>query len=130
MRKLLLVSALMLGSSLAFAQFTGPSTDNVQAEVANKLENVLSVEQARHLKDDTKVILEGKIVEHLGGDKYRFKDQSGEITIEIDHDDWRGVKVGPEDTVVIYGEVDHHRHKPTDIDVDRVVKKSGEVVAE
>lgn len=128
MRKLLLVSALVLGSSVAFGQFTGPSVDG-QGKATGKLENVISVEQARHLKDDTKVVLEGQIVEHLGGEKYLFKDQSGEITIEIDHDDWRGVEIGPEDTVIIYGEIDHHRHKATDIDVDRVMKKSGEVIA-
>lgn len=128
MRKLLLVSALVLGSSVAFGQFTGLSVDG-QGQATGKLENVISVEQARHLKDDTKVVLEGQIVEHLGGEKYLFKDQSGEITIEIDHDDWRGVEIGPEDTVIIYGEVDHHRHKATDIDVDRVMKKSGEVIA-
>lgn len=124
MRKLTLITALILGSSVAFAQFTGPaSTSGFKGPSAEAQSGTITVEQAIAARDDSKVTLEGTIVKHLGGEKYLFKDATGEIEIEIDHDDWNGVQVGPTDTVIIYGEVDHHRHRATDIDVDRIIKK-------
>ncbi|MHC5224524.1 NirD/YgiW/YdeI family stress tolerance protein [Ignatzschineria sp. LJL83] len=119
MKKLALVTAMILGSSVAFAQFT----DGNSPEGFTGTQNITTVAVAKEAKDDTKVTMEGTIVKHLGGEQYLFKDATGEMEIEIDHDDWKGVQVGPEDTVIIYGEVDHHRFKPTDIDVDRIIKK-------
>lgn len=124
MKKLTLVTALILGSSVAFAQFTGPaSTAGYKGPSAEGANGAITVEQAISARDDSKVTLEGSIVKHLGGEKYLFKDATGEIEIELDHDDWNGLQVGPDDTVIIYGEVDHHRHRATDIDVDRIMKK-------
>ncbi|MHC5224968.1 YgiW/YdeI family stress tolerance OB fold protein [Ignatzschineria sp. LJL83] len=119
MKKLLLVTTLVLGSSVAFAQFTGDTaTGGFTGE-----KTITTVTDAKTLRDDTKVTLEGNIVKHLGGKQYLFKDATGEIEVEIGRKDWRGVQVGPEDTVIIFGEVDHHRHRPTDIDVDYLMKK-------
>lgn len=123
MRKLTLITALILGSSVAFAQFTGPASTSGYKGPSAETSGTTTVEQAIGLRDDSKVTLEGNIVKHLGGEKYLFKDATGEVEIEIDHDDWNGLQVGPEDTVIIYGEVDHHRHRATDIDVDRIMKK-------
>ncbi len=122
MRKLTFVAALLVSSSVAFAQFTGETaTGGFTGPSAEK--DIITVADALTARDDTKVTLEGSIVKHLGGENYLFKDATGEISIEIDHDDWNGVQVGPEDTVIIYGEVDHHRRRATDIDVDRIIKK-------
>ncbi len=124
MRKLTLITALILGSSVAFAQFTGPaSTSGFKGPSAEGANGATTVKQALSARDDSKVTLEGTITQHLGGEKYMFQDATGQIEIEIDHDDWNGLQVGPSDTVIIYGEVDHHRHKGTDIDVDRIMKK-------
>ncbi len=130
MRKLILATTLVatcaLGSSVAFAQFAGPSSAggfvDKNAPAAPKGQ-VVSVKDAIALRDDTKVVLEGKIVEQVGKEKYLFKDATGEVIVEIDNDDWKGVQVTPKDTVLIYGEVDHHRHRPTDIDVDHIMLK-------
>lgn len=122
MRKLTFVTALLIGSSVAFAQFTGESAkEGFTGE--STTDKITTVKEVVAKRDDTKVVLEGSIVKHLGGENYLFRDATGEISIEIDHDDWNGVQVGPEDTVIIYGEVDHHRHRDTDIDVDRIIKK-------
>lgn len=83
---------------------------------------VVSVEQARGMRDDAKVHLSGNIIQHLGKDKYLFRDASGTIHVEIDHDKWGGQSVGPEDLVEIYGEVDKDWNS-VEIDVDRIVKK-------
>lgn len=84
-------------------------------------ENIVTVMQVKEMRDDTDVILKGKIVGQLKGDKYTFEDSTGSITVEIDEDDWRGQTVTPADTVKIYGEVDRGLTK-TEIDVDTIQK--------
>lgn len=79
--------------------------------------------QAKEMWDDTRVILRGNIVQALGGEHYLFRDQSGEIVLEIDHEKWVGLQVGPEDTVEIYGEVEKDFIGPVKIDVDRMIKR-------
>ncbi|ULQ58896.1 NirD/YgiW/YdeI family stress tolerance protein [Brucepastera parasyntrophica] len=83
---------------------------------------VSTVAEAKKMRDDTNVSLEGKITRHLGGDKYLFTDSTGTVRIEIDEDKWGGLNVGAEDVVIIYGEVDKKVGK-VEIDVDRIVKK-------
>ena len=119
MKKTLAVSALalLLGiSGQAVAQtksqggYTGPTIDAV------------TVVEAQKLSDDAPVVLVGKITKNLGGEKYIFTDSTGDITIEIDNEDWNGLNVGPEDIVEIRGEVDKD-FTSFEIDVDTVVKK-------
>lgn len=78
-----------------------------------------SVTDALKQKDDTPVTLEGHITEHLHKDKYLFADKTGTITVEIDHEDWKGIDVTPADTVRIRGEVDKGWYD-TEIDVDSI----------
>lgn len=78
-----------------------------------------TVAEALGYSDDTPVVLVGKIKRSLGDEKYLFKDSSGTVTVDIDNDDWRGITVTPNDTVVIEGEVDKDFFK-TQIDVDTV----------
>lgn len=124
MKKGLFLAALLFLASSSFAQYSG----NMKSNISNKtggytaMKQVTTVEQAKNSRDDTRVMLEGKIIEHIAKDKYLFIDNTGNITIEIDHDDWRGVVVGPNDTVVIYGEVDKD-FKKIKIDVDYIEKK-------
>ncbi|MBQ4132666.1 MAG: YgiW/YdeI family stress tolerance OB fold protein [Desulfovibrionaceae bacterium] len=81
-----------------------------------------TVAQAKEMWDDTHVVLKGNIIRALGGEHYTFRDQSGEITVEIDHEDWRGQQITPQDTVEIYGEVEKDFAEAVKIDVDRIVK--------
>ena len=82
---------------------------------------VLTIQQAKSMKDDSKVLLEGSIVQKNGHEKYLFQDSTGTIMVEIDDDDWHGLVVSPTDTVRIYGEVDRGLFK-TEIDVDLIQK--------
>ncbi len=116
-----LLTALTIASCIAlntegFAKpknggFTGPSVE------------VITVEQAKGMKDDTFVILQGNIKQNIGKELYVFTDASGSINIEIDDDDWNGVFVGPDDLVEIRGEVDKGLTK-IEIDVDQIKKIS------
>lgn len=81
-----------------------------------------TVKEAQGMRDDTRITLNGQIVQHLGGDRYLFKDHTGSIRVEIDDDEWMGQTVGPDDTVEIYGEVDKDWNS-VEIDVKRLTKK-------
>ena len=117
MKKIVLVSALVLASTGAFAAqntqvakggFSGPSAVTVN-----------TVQIAQEAKDDTPVTLTGYIIASLGDEEYQFKDATGEMIVEIDHRDWNGIEATPETKLVIQGEVDKE-WKHTAIDVNTV----------
>lgn len=88
--------------------YTGPGPD------------LVTVQQALSLPDDSGVTLKGKIVKSLGDESYTFQDATGSIEVEIDHEIWRGQQVGPNDTVVIIGEMDKDWTK-TSVDVSSLI---------
>jgi uncharacterized protein (TIGR00156 family) len=65
----------------------------------------ITIGEARNLPHDSWVILTGNIVNSLSDKKYTFRDSTGEITVEIDRDKWRGLSVGASDRVEISGEL-------------------------
>lgn len=91
------------------AGFSGPGSDNG-----------VTVQAAKNMRDDAHVTLTGSIVKRLGDEKYLFRDATGEITVEIDDDDFRGQHVTPQNTIRIIGEVDKEFGRATEIDVDRL----------
>ncbi len=84
-------------------------------------ETIVTVKQVKEMRDDVNVVVQGKILQRMGDEKYLFEDGTGSITVEIDKEDWRGQTVTPADTVKLYGEVDRGFLK-TEIDVDYVEK--------
>jgi uncharacterized protein YdeI (BOF family) len=100
MKKAMTGLGLSLVAVAAFAQgsggFTGP--DNLRV--------VTTVEAAALAKS-------------LGDERYEFRDDSGTIVVEIDGDDWHGIKATPETRIELRGEVDKE-WKSTEIDVDSV----------
>ena len=82
---------------------------------------ILTVDQVKGMGDNSKVWVEGMIVQKNGDEKYLFQDSTGSIIVEIDDDAWHGLVVGPTDTVRIFGEVDHGMFN-TDIDIDYIEK--------
>lgn len=87
--------------------FKGPASQN----------NESTVQQAKNMRDDSRVTLTGKIVSRIGGDKYIFRDATGEITIDLDDEDFRGQTVTPQNTVRIFGEIDKEFGHGTEVDV-------------
>ena len=83
--------------------------------------SIVSVADAKNMKDDAYVVLQGTIQQNLGDENYLFKDDSGTVVIEIDDDDWNGVTVGPQDVVIIKGQVDKGWTN-VEIDVDEISK--------
>ncbi len=81
---------------------------------------VIGAAQVKEMRDDANVTLRGNIVQHLGGDDYLFRDATGTVQVEIDHDKWNGRKVTPTDVVVLHGEVDKDLFSVS-VDVEQVV---------
>ena len=102
--------AVVLGAalSLAQAQYVGPSSTKSPATVAEVLKAPV---------DDQEVVLRGHILEKLSKDKYRFADNSGEIRVEIDLEDFRGQTISDSTVVEIRGEVETSFVKSPEIDV-------------
>lgn len=107
----LAIAPLGLLSPVAQAQYTGPGASSA----------VTTVAEARDQPDDQAVVLKGTLVAKIGEERYRFRDASGEIDVEIDDDDLPNRQaIGADTEVELHGKVDTHRSKPTDIDVDHV----------
>ena len=107
----LIIAPFALAIAPAQAQYTGPGATPAATTVAD----------ARQQRDDQPVVLRGTLVAKLGHERYRFKDATGEIEVEIDDKDLPTQAIGASTMVELHGEVDTHRIQPTDIDVDRVV---------
>lgn len=97
-KRLLLISCCVIGllASHPLAQFSGPSVAGRPSTVA----------EARDARLGSYVTLTGNIVDHLRSDYYTFRDQTGDIRVEIATSVWRGRAVGPDDKVRLLGEVD------------------------
>ena len=97
--------------------FTGPNS-----AVTQNLNTVGEILNSRGMYDDMPVALTGRITRSLGGENYMFSDDTGEILVEIDHDDWYGLKTTPDTLVIINAEIDTDRGRPS-LDVKRILAK-------
>lgn len=90
-------------------------------------ENVVieTVADAKDKADDTIVVLQGQIVKALGDDKYQFTDETGEIILDIDQEDFDGVTVTEGEIIQITGDIDKEMMKPAEVDVKHIKKMNG-----
>ena len=97
-----------------------PSMGGFQGPVGGSQANTVAA--ALKCWDDAPVSLTGNIVERRAGsdDKYMFRDATGQILADIDHELFFGKTVTPQTRVRIFGEVDKDMMKPTKIDVKRL----------
>jgi len=115
--------------ALAALPFILPAAANAQGgfvespAMQTKAQNVVATAaEVKTLRDDAKVVLRGNILRKLGDEKYAFRDQSGEIVLEIDDDLWRGQTVTAQDTVEIRGEVDRDWGNSIEVEADSIKK--------
>ena len=97
------------GPSASYGGFQGPTGGTENDTVAKALK----------AWDESPVLLTGNIVERLAGsdDKYMFRDATGQVIVDIDHELFWGKTVTPANTVRIAGEVDKEMFEATKIDV-------------
>lgn len=98
----LIGSSSLLFSTSAFAAYRGPEAGPANRPGARP-DAAASV---RHMPDDTRVVLEGRIVNHRRGDCYTFRDRSGETLLEIRRKAWRGVDADHRTLVRVFGKTD------------------------
>ena len=94
-----LTGLIMLSAVLtlpAMAAYNGPGPAN----------HVKTAADAAKAKDDTPVELTGYLVQSLGDEKYLFRDDSGDVEVEIDNALWRNIEVNSDTKVTLKGEVD------------------------
>ncbi len=128
------VLALFLSIGGAMANFDGPdaqlkpvpdkatvATNNGKGGFVDGNETIVTIKQVKEMRDDIPVIVQGKIIQRMGDEKFLFEDNTGSITIEIDDDAWRGQTITPADTVKIYGDVDRGIFT-TEIEIDYIEK--------
>ena len=109
----LAVGLLALVTFTVYAQqggFSGPGSQGVQGGFGGPSASPTRVAQAMTLRDDSPVILRGKIERFLGNEKYTFSDSTGSMTVEIDRRIWGTLSVNENDTVEISGEIDRERN--------------------
>jgi len=96
MKQIIVFLLVLVLSVPLFADFDGPGAAS----------RAIPVSSIRSLRDDDKVTLEGFLVKQLSEEHYLFRDDSGEIEVEIDEEDFRGIRVTETTAIRIYGEVD------------------------
>lgn len=116
-----ILATIVFSSLPAMAAFEGPGSPAQGAGYDGPISGSLAntVAQARQLADDAPVVLTGKIISQIAGkkDEFIFRDQTGEIRVEIDDDVFAGRRVTQHDTVRISGEVEKDFGKEVEIDV-------------
>lgn len=122
MKKMIIASALVLTLAITTSPMAAGFNSQPTGGFKGPGLETSTVKQALTLSDDTPVVLVGQIERAVGNEKYIFKDATGSVTVDIDNEDWRGLTVTPQDTIVIEGEVDKDFFK-TEIDVDTVSLK-------
>lgn len=90
--------------------FSGPGGTSgqlvTQGGFVGGSQSIITVEQAKQLRDDAWVTLEGNIISRIGHEHYQFKDSTGMIIVDIDDKYWNGQNVTPDTKIRIEGEVD------------------------
>ena len=121
MKKFALATLLALSTSAAFAGFNGNNAQ-VGFQGGNQVQQ-LTVKQALSAQDGSVISLVGNITQQLDDDEeYVFTDGSDQIKVDIRNRAWRGLNVGPQDKIRIYGRVDNDAFQRTEVEVFRVEK--------
>jgi len=84
---------------------SGSGRMNTRQGQALTITQPITVNEARNLPNDSWVIAAGNIINFVGKEYYTFRDSSGEISVEIKREVWRGLSVGVSDMVEIHGDL-------------------------
>lgn len=115
----LLLLTLACPAMAAQSGFQGPGQSAGGFQGPTTAVRVDTVAAALKARDDAPVLLTGHIVERLAGsdDEYNFRDATGTIMVEIDHEVFAGRTVTPADRVRLSGKLDKEMMEPTKVDV-------------
>lgn len=123
-----LTAALIAAPALTLAQtaggYTGPSS-KAAAPAGYKGPTNVPLVTAKQLldngKDDQHVRVQGKLLNHKGGDDYEFADASGKMTVEIEPELFpQGAAVDQNTVVELIGEFDKETFGESTLDVQQI----------
>ena len=100
--------AVLALSTNAFAGFDGP----------RGMPKEVTVDSISDMKDETIVIIKGYLVKQINRGHYLFKDDTGNVEVDIKGQVFRGANVTPETQIRLRGEVEKDLFKAATVDVD------------
>ncbi|MBF0785878.1 NirD/YgiW/YdeI family stress tolerance protein [Muribacter muris] len=117
MKKVFTLVSLFALSSFANAGFNGnQSAGGGFSQDGKTLPSAITtVAQALKAQDDAPVQLTGYITRQIDNDEFMFKDNSGEIKIDVEDEAWQGQNITPKNKITIYGKVDKDWHNSVDV---------------
>lgn len=123
MKKISMMALLgVMATAAAFAGSGNMMNDNMNNNTNNNMMEVVTIEQAKAMPDDSPVIIRGYLLRQNGENSYVFQDTTGTINLEIDAEDWGGLTVSPTDFVEVWGEVDKNGMSMIEVDVSAIKK--------
>lgn len=114
MKKISII-ALVLGVYAGNATAAGSTSQMAMNNTMN------TVAQAKNMRDNSPVIVVGRITNSMGDGMYLFEDGTDTIIVDIDDNAWHGHTVSSNDNVKLYGQIDASSDGTT-IDVNYVEK--------
>ena len=120
------VTVALAASALSSAQPTGYAGPSSKATAkGNAVPANIPLMTAKQLlengKNDQYARLQGKLVNHKGGEDYEFVDASGKITVEIDDDRFpAGVRIDQNTMVELTGEFDKNMLRDSTFEVEQI----------
>lgn len=103
---------------------------NAAGQFVSDSASVQTVATVKQMNDNAWFTLEGHIVKQVREEKYIFRDQSGEIEVEIDNDKWKGRKVDPSTKIRIAGKVEKEWLRSMEVEVKRIELVDGDIKAQ
>jgi len=121
MKKQILIFSCLLAVQSAWAQKEGGLNESVAPPPPHKIEDgyrgtedarIMTVEFAKTLHDGATISLRGNLIEHIGDDRYLFRDKSGSIQMVIPAVVFDGREVKPDQMLSINGSLDKKMTPP------------------
>lgn len=83
--------------------------------------DIITVKKLKTMKDDSYALIEGFIVKQISNEKFLFKDETGEIVLDIDDNLMYQLKDIDKNTLVeIYGELDKNIFSRDEFEVKKI----------
>ena len=119
-----LMTAALAASALAIAQpsgYAGPSSKPTAKAGAAAFPLMQAKDLLAKGKDGQNVRLQGKLLNHTGGENYVFADASGKMKVEIDDDRFpEGARIDQNTVVELIGEFDKNTFGESALEVNQI----------
>ena len=79
-----------------------------------------TVAQVKYAESYQLIVLTGHVVKKIGNQSYLFKDNTGEIKVQINNSTWANINVTPNTLIRIYGELGNGNLGNVDMVVQKV----------